>query len=198
MDVNVPGPISTTDLVQQAQQGSTAAFEALVQELGERLWRSALVMCQDEGAARDLVQETWLEAWKCLRRFDGRCQFSTWLHGILRHRYLKLVRRNSRKPLTLMPTPSDAHEPDPGPLPGATLEAQETRMAIKELLRTLPDEQRQVLELRFFANAALADIAIALDCPEGTVKSRIHHALKKLRKNPNCLNLLAKRGESGV
>jgi len=191
-------PPAIPTLVQQAQAGSDQAFAELAQQFDVRLWRSALVMCRDEVSARDLVQETWLEAWKCLQRFDGRCQFSTWLHGILRHRYLKLVRRTARKPLVLIPSPVD-DEPDPGQaLPGAALERREMHTALRELLAVLPDEQRQVLELRFWANAALADIATALDCPEGTVKSRLHHGLKKLRNNPDCLNLLGSDGESGA
>ena len=62
----------------------------------------------------------------------------------------------------------------------------------------MPDEQRQVLELRFFADASLADIAELLDCPPGTVKSRLHHGLKKLREIPESLNLLRTAGEQGT
>ncbi len=192
-------PSNPETLVQQAQQGDSRAFEGLVQQLGDRLWRSALVMCRDENAARDLVQETWLAAWKSLHRFDGRCQFSTWLYGILRHRYLKLVRRTTRKPLVLMAEPDDEREPDPTQtLPGTALERREAQAVLNDALRALPEQQRQVLELRFFADAALADIAVALDCPEGTVKSRLHHGLRNLRKSPVCLNLLGPSGESGV
>ena len=179
-----PTPNDTAALVQQAQQGNSRAFEELVQQLGDRLWRSALVMCRDEHAARDLVQESWLEAWKGLHRFDGRCQFSTWLYGILRHRNLKRIRRTARKPLLLLPDPDDGRKPDPGqPMPSMDFERQEAHAVLKEALRALPEPQRQVLELRFFADATLADIAVALDCPEGTVKSRIHHARRQIARS---------------
>jgi RNA polymerase sigma-70 factor, ECF subfamily len=188
-------PIS--DLVQRARLGDSSAFDAVVHELGDRLWRSALAMCRHEASARDLVQQTWLEAWKSLKRFDGRCLFSTWLHGILRHRYLKLVRHNTRKPIVLLPDPGGEQDADPGqPHPGDDLQRREDRAAIDAILDALPVEQQQVLRLRFFADAALADIAAALGCPEGTVKSRLHHGLRKLRRNPECLNLLASGGES--
>ena len=142
-------------LVERAQQHDSRAFEELVQQLGDRIWRSALVMCRDETAARDLVQETWLEAWKSLHRFDGRCMFSTWLHGILRHRYLKLVRRQTRKPLVLMPEPGGEQQADPAqPHPGAAVQQHEGRLAMNLILASLPDEQRKVLELRFFADCA--------------------------------------------
>lgn len=194
-----PDKTTSALLLSLAQQGDTQAFDVLVEQLGERLWRSALVMCREEDAARDLVQETWLEAWKGLHRFDGRCQFSTWLYGILRHRYLKHLRRNARKPLVLMTTPVDDGEPDARqPSPSARLEWHDVRNTLDAALHTLPEPQRQVLELRFFAEATLADIAVALDCPEGTVKSRLHHGLKNLRKHPDCLNLLSGAGESGV
>ena len=60
----------------------------------------------------------------------------------------------------------------------------------------LPGDQRRVVEMRFFGDASLQDIAAALDCPEGTVKSRLHHALRTLREKR--MNLSGLAGESGV
>ena len=82
-----------SDQVRRAQAGDVAAFERLVTRHGERLFRSAMVLGGDRHWAEDLTQETLLEAWRSLQRFDGRCRFSTWLYGILRHRFLKGVRR---------------------------------------------------------------------------------------------------------
>lgn len=182
-------------LVEQAQAGDKRAFDALVRQLHERVWRSALVMCGDPEAARDLVQESWLEAWKSLPRFDGRCQFSTWMHGILRHRYLKLLRRDRRKPLELWAElPRDTQTADVF-LPGDELAKREDYALLSEMLSQLPEKHRRVIELRFFANASLADIARVMGCFQGTVKSRLHHGLKKLRENPRLLNLLGPDGK---
>ena len=206
MDVEAPddpNPNGSDELdlagaVRRAQAGSAEAFESVVDALGDRIWRSALVMCADEEQARDLAQETWLEAWRGLGRFDGRCRFSTWLHGILRHRFLKHLRRRSRK--SRIPPPAEPPAPpgDPAqPPPDQEMLRRERRRLARELLDHLPPEQRQVLELRFFADAKLADIAELLDCPPGTVKSRLHHGLRTLRNHPESLNLLRPAGEQG-
>jgi RNA polymerase sigma-70 factor, ECF subfamily len=184
-------------LVERARHGDSSAFDTLIQCHNERLWRSAMVLCRESDAAKDLVQETWLEAWRSMPRFDdGRAQFSTWLYSILRHRYLKLLRRRTRKPLVLLSDPYAGAMPDAGqPHPAAGIHKREVRNLLDRLLDRLPEAQRRVLELRFYAEASLADIATVLDCPEGTVKSRLHHGLKTLRKNSDCLNLLGRDGE---
>ncbi len=64
--------------------------------------------------------------------------------------------------------------------------------------RSLPDEHRAVLELRFFAGKSLDEIATLLGCPLGTVKSRLHHGLEKLRRTKHGVNLFALSGESSV
>lgn len=178
------------DLAGRAGRGEASAFDTLVGILGERLWRCALVMCRDEDLARDLVQETWLQAWKSMARFDTeRAQLTTWLHSILYHCYLKHVRREQRKPLVLVPEwrDSDVATPEQS---GAAIQDQESLETLQRVLMDLSEEHRQVVELRFFGEASLGEIAILLDCPVGTVKSRMHHALKKLRENPEVLNLL--------
>ncbi len=81
------------ELIDRAQAGEAIAFEQLAEQHAARLWRCALALGKDGHWAEDLAQETLVEAWRSLARFDGRCQFSTWLYGILRHRFLK-GRRN--------------------------------------------------------------------------------------------------------
>ena len=182
--------------VQQAQAGDARAFDRVIEHLADRMWRSALVMCREEDLARDVVQEMWGEAWGNLKRFDGRCLFSTWLHGILRNRFLKALRRRRRKPLVLLARPvAETEQDETGPGPDRAMQQAEWQGQVRALVRELPDAQARVLEYRFFAGASLADIAVGLDCSEGTVKSRLHHALKKLRENPETMNLLRRLGE---
>ena len=83
------------ELIDRAQSGEASAFEQLAKQHAARLWRCALALGKDGHWAEDLAQETLVEAWRCLARFDGRCQFSTWLYGILRHRFLKGRRHQS-------------------------------------------------------------------------------------------------------
>ena len=77
------------ELIDRAQAGEANAFERLAERHAARLWRCALALGKDGHWAEDLAQETLVEAWRSLARFDGRCQFSTWLYGVLRHRFLK-------------------------------------------------------------------------------------------------------------
>jgi RNA polymerase sigma-70 factor (ECF subfamily) len=189
-------PPSKDDLLARAQSGDPTAFDQLAREVGPRLIRSAHAFCGDTHLARDLAQETLFEAWKSIARFDARCALSTWLHGILRHRFLKSLRRAKHRPslqlLADTPDPTDSTQSSPADAAGDRDQA----TLLRQQVATLPEEQRLVVELRFFADASLEDIAAALECPEGTVKSRLHHALRNLRENK--LNLSTRSGESPV
>jgi len=77
------------ELIDRARAGEAIAFEQLAEQHAARLWRCALALGKNGHWAEDLSQETLVEAWRSMARFDGRCQFSTWLYGILRHRFLK-------------------------------------------------------------------------------------------------------------
>ena len=114
-------------------------------------------------------------------------RFSTWLYGILRHRFLKGRRQQNAARLSasdgLDQTPCIAYTPD------RSAETSEDALRIRRAVASLPEEHRLVVELRFFAGATLDEIAAALGCPLGTVKSRLHHALKKLRQMNLAVNL---------
>ena len=182
--------------IARARRGDRRAFGEMAERLGPRLVQSARALCRDDRLAEDLAQETLVEGWKSVGRFDGRCAFSTWLHGILRHRFLKSLRHaRSRPALHLLADPPDP-EDDSRPGPSDVAEEGDRREHLLRLLAGLPGEQRRVVEMRFFGDASLQDIATALDCPEGTVKSRLHHALRTLRENR--MNLSGLSGEEGM
>jgi RNA polymerase sigma-70 factor (ECF subfamily) len=177
--VNMPND-DESELIGRAQAGEAIAFERLVEKHAVRVWRCALALCNDSHWAEDLAQETLVEAWRSLPRFDGRCQFSTWLYGILRHRFLKGRRHQNAAKLA---APDGAGQmPGTAPAPDRSAEASEDARRIRQAVAGLPEEHRLVVELRFFAGATLGEIAAVLDCPLGTVKSRLHHALEKLRQ----------------
>lgn len=187
-----------SDWILLAQSGDRAAFQRLAESHVEPLCRCALALCRNRQTAEDLAQETLVEAWRSLARFDGRCQFSTWLYGILRHRFLKHVRRPANRDNTLLQDDQAQRMPDGELGPECQLQRTEDAAQVRRAVALLPNEHRQVIELRFFAGARLEEIAATLDVPLGTVKSRLHHGLEKLRQQNLSVNLFSSPGESSA
>jgi len=183
------------ELIRRAQVGEQRAFQQIVQQHSEPLLRCALTLCRDRQLAEDIAQETLSEAWRSIGRFDGRCRFSTWLYGILRHRFLKATQRVARK-FAELPVEDAAPIAAPNADPLRESQRAEDAARIRQAVAALPDEHRLVIELRFFADATLDDIAAALDIPLGTVKSRLHNGLEKLRQQKLAVNLFSADRES--
>lgn len=177
------------DLIGRARSGDSEAFDALCREHGDRLLRQAIALSRDVGTAEDLVQETFIEAWRSLPRYHGGCRFFTWLCSILIHRHRNVLRKRWPLPLSLLFT-GDREEaedflvgiPDPGTPPDHGVERTEAAARVLRSLERLPAKQREVLYLRFYAEDSLEGIAVALGCSVGTVKSRLFHGLERLRK----------------
>ena len=182
------------ELIDRAQAGEATAFQRLAEQHSARLWRCALALGKEPHWAEDLAQETLVEAWRCLARFDGRCRFSTWLYGILRHRFLKGRRHRGAVQLSLPEALGQVA--DAARTPDRAAEASEDAQRVRRAVASLPEEHRLVVELRFFAGATLDEIAAALGCPLGTVKSRLHHGLEKLRQMNLAVNLFTSSRET--
>jgi RNA polymerase sigma-70 factor (ECF subfamily) len=189
-------------LLTQARAGDAEAFCDVARAHETRLFRQAVALCHEEAQAEDLVAETLIEAWRSLRRFDATCRFSTWLYAILLHRYLKSVRRTASRPVSLARFPiaeaqrrQQAQEslPDAGQSPADLAASQDTTDVLRQAIARLPARHQVILGLRFFEDASLPEIAAAVGCSVGTVKSRLHHALEKLRQMK--LNLSELRGD---
>jgi RNA polymerase sigma-70 factor (ECF subfamily) len=118
----------------------------------------------------DLYQETWLRVVRAAQRFDPERRFSTWLFQIA----LNLCRDWHRRP---PPEPADVEALDgPAALDGRIDAAIDAR----RLLAALPEAQRSAVILRYYHDLGEDEMAAVLDCPRGTVKSRLHHAMRRL------------------
>ncbi|MDO8544044.1 MAG: RNA polymerase sigma factor [Opitutaceae bacterium] len=172
--------------------GAPLDLEVWLQAHGDRLLRSAYLLCGDAMEAEDLVQETLLQAFKSAHRFRGDSAVYTWLHGIL----LNLNRRHWRKQKRLVfdearilraPVAADRVEPQDD------RDFQLTRLA--QAIRTLSPEHREVIVLRFYDNLKIHEIAARTGASAGTIKSRLHYALRHLEKLiPGELNVFAAEG----
>jgi len=172
---------------------STVDVQELVTRHFERIHRAALVLTGNPWDAEDLAQETFLLAARQCHRFRGDSAPYTWLYGIL----LNVERRHRRSHGTWrrkLEVLYQQYDPRSGTAPAAdlALHVDEWKAGLWSKVALLPDAQRQTLVLRFSEELQYEEIAAVLGCPLGTVKSRIHHGLLKLRQ------LMEAEGESSI
>jgi len=198
-------PPTASELLARARAGDAMAFSLLLEPLQARLLRQAAALTGDLNLAEDIVSETLVEAWRSLSRYNESCQLSTWLYAILLHRYQKSVRRARSRPvalafLSLFEARDLCQRQEniaaSGPSPAEAAAQKEIFAQLRQCIELLSEKHARVILLRFFADASLPDMAAVLGCSIGTVKSRLHHALEKLRKMK--MNLLIEKGDKPV
>jgi len=173
-------------LVLMARNGDREAFGELVERHQRRVW---MVCRQYVGAdeAEAVAQDSLVKAYTSLDRFDGRAAFTTWLTRIAINTCLDLLRRRRREGLKVVASDDDNgveavaaitdDEVDP-----ETRSMQREAVARLQVLEAgLPDRQREIFRLRFYAEMELDEIAGALQVHVGTVKTQLHRAVHRLR-----------------
>jgi RNA polymerase sigma-70 factor (ECF subfamily) len=160
------------------RSGDAEALAAMMAEHGDRLLRAAFCICRDAAQAQDLVQETFCRVIPALSRYRGDCLLYTWLYGVMRNLYYSQMRR--QRLFRHFSESAGSEPPMPGPENDA--ETAETHDRLHEALDGLPARQREILMLRFAEEMKLAEIAAALNLSPGTVKSRLHYALRRLQR----------------
>jgi RNA polymerase sigma-70 factor (ECF subfamily) len=175
-------------LLERARAGDAEAFGEVCRVYETRLLRQAMTLCGNLALAEDLAQDTLVEAWKGLPRYHGRCQFFTWLCAILLNRHRNSLRQ--KRPLSFSAFAGPEHEAladrlgqaaDDAAWPDEAAHLREQAACVRKCVQTLPLKHQQVVHLRFYVDDSLEGIAAALGCSVGTVKSRLFHALEKLR-----------------
>lgn len=186
------GGMDPAQLVAGLKNREPAALEALVEEHGNRLLRSAILLCGNESTAQDLVQDTFVEALRSAHRFRGQSSLYTWLHSIL----LNLARHHWRDNQRLvidgeLATRNELISEEPAS--AGDSEYASTQLA--RAMRRLSGPHREVLVLRYYEHMKIQDIAHRLGVSEGTVKSRLHYAIGEMQKLlPTEMNLFGVRG----
>jgi len=188
------GHVDDEKLVLALRAGDPAALRELLGANGDRLVRSAFLLCGSEAEAQDLAQETLLQALQSVHRFRARSAVYTWLHGILlnlsRHYHRDRQRLVYDDELVGQTRVAAEEEQSPSPMDVAT-----SRSALAQALAQLSCPHREVLILRFYENMKLHEIARHLGISKGTVKSRLHYAIGRMQQLlPREMNLFGARG----
>lgn len=177
--------VSEKKIIEKVLGGDANAFEELVLKYEKTVYNLALRMVGDRDDASDMTQEAFIKAYGSLSSFRGDSKFSVWIYRITTNVCLDFLRSKSRKQqvsLTVSDDDEDAQLdiPDPSSDPEQQLMQKISMQSVEEGLKTLPDKQRQILVMRELGGMSYAEIGAALSLEEGTVKSRIFRARKRL------------------
>src|SRR5690349_1861333 len=161
----------------RARQGDSDAFRALVERHSRAVFRLAYRMTGNESDAEDMVQETFLRAWKQLDRFDGRAAFGSWLYRICANCSLDHIRARSRH-VDPRPERKEGGEtedlldrmPSPGPSPERLARSSEITAMLLPALDELSEMERTAFVMRHYEGLSIDDIAGALGVPAGAAK----------------------------
>jgi RNA polymerase sigma-70 factor (ECF subfamily) len=155
--------------------GDESVLRAAYAAHGPELYRFAVRALGDNGAAEEVVQETFLRAWRSGDRFDpGLGSLRTWLFAIARNVVIDVTRRRSARPQWLSEVPPDADSEDP-------LENVMIAWQVEEALRRISEDHRVAIVETYYRGRPHAEVAAELRIPEGTLRSRIFYGLKALR-----------------
>jgi len=186
-DARQPAAVdSDLALVERSVAGDSAAFTLLVIKYQRRIERLIGRMVRDVDLVEDIAQETFIRAYRALPKFRGEAQFYTWLYRIAVNTAKKFLLEMKHDPTVLQST-LDRHqdedetfhpksEPSSDETPETVLAAKEIAQAVNAALHALPEDLRQALTLREMDGLSYEDIAEMMNCPIGTVRSRIFRA----------------------
>lgn len=187
---DLSGAAASTDsdllLVQRTVAGDARAFELLVVKYQRRIERLIARMVRDVDLVEDIAQETFIRAYRALPSFRGEAQFYTWLYRIAVNTAKKALMELKRDPLVFenMMSASDDEDETYRPkseqtsaeTPEMVLAAKEIGDVVNAAMQALPEELRQALTLREIEGWSYEEIAATMNCPIGTVRSRIFRA----------------------
>lgn len=164
--------------------GDEKAMQRFFNRYANDIYRYVMGRCGDASLAGDILNVVMLEVWRQADRFDGRSKVTTWLIAIARHKLIDHYRREQRHRHDEL----DEAIPDPTPASEQMVAAAQNADWVKHCIEHLGDLQRDIVHLAFYADMAYPEIADIIECPVGTVKSRMFHAREALRR---CLDQLA-------
>ena len=169
-------------LVAQVQKGNLDAFEGLYDRYKTMIYRTALGITHDHAAAEEITQECFVRAYRNMHRVDTNTCLGPWLHRIaanLSYNWWRVARRQRIVPLEVVEQMS---QPASDNAPMRAAQTNEMQRVITEAVQSLRFEHRVTIILFYLNGFSLEEIAYVLNCPVGTVKSRLHYGRRVLRK----------------
>jgi len=170
-------PASDEMLITQMAAGNKLAMRALFARHQVRVYRFILRIVHDSALAEDVVSEVFFEAWQHADRFEGRSSVSTWLLGIARH---KALTASNRRPTDLLDDRIAMTVADPANDPEADLAEKDKASVLRRCLSALSPEHAEIIDLVYYQEKSIKEIAQILGIPDNTVKTRMFYARKRL------------------
>lgn len=179
---------SDQKLVERVQQGDTSAFDVLVLKYQHKIAKLVLRYVRDPAEAQDVTQEAFLKAYRALPGFRGDSAFYTWMYRIAINTAKNYLVAAKRRPLEYDLDPQDPEQYDmqarlkETDTPEGLALSEEVRQTVNEAIRQLPEDLRTAIILREVEGMTYEEIAQTMECPVGTVRSRIFRAREAIDK----------------
>ncbi|WP_017753997.1 sigma-70 family RNA polymerase sigma factor [Calidifontibacillus oryziterrae] len=173
--------MSHINKVKRAKKGNNKAFQELIDEEKEKLYKMAYIYMKNEVDALEVFQETVFKAFISIKNLKKEQYFSTWITRILINTAIEFLRKKER----IIPMERDVLESKTNPYV-----PKESNHDLLHTVLELDEKYKTVLLLRFYKDYSVKQISEVLDCPEGTVKTNIHRGLQMLREKlkEECVN----------
>ena len=177
-----PAPVQAQDTSDEALVALIAgrdkrALQTLYSRHHVRIFRFALRFLNDEAAAEDTVSEVFIDVWRQAERFEGRSQVTTWLLAIARNKALSLLRRRSSEELD-----DEVAEfiEDPSDNPEAAMLKSQRASVLQDCLTQLSPAHREIVDLVYYHEKSVGEVALIIAVPANTVKTRMFYARKRI------------------
>jgi RNA polymerase sigma factor (sigma-70 family) len=175
-------PLDERELIERAQSGDRRAFEELVRTHQGVALRVAYVVVRDPSEAEDVTQDAFVKAYRSMGKFRSGAPFRPWLLRIVRNEALNRVRGTKRRERLALRTAGDPVSGDAAPSPEAEVISGQRARHLLALIDDLPARYRSVIVHRYVLDLSERETAGILGLPVGTIKSRSHRALRRLRE----------------
>jgi RNA polymerase sigma-70 factor (ECF subfamily) len=168
---------TTATLIQRIGRRDKMAMQELYTALRTRVYRFVFRIVRDATLAEDLTAEVFVDVWGQAGRYEGRSSASTWVLSIARNKALSALRHMARKEVGIEQA---AEVPDKADTPEAVVEKQSNWAVLRRCLMALPVKHAEIIDLVYYQNRSVKEVAAIINIPENTVKTRMHVARKHL------------------